>query len=45
MTDPQAVAALKLTLVASLVVVLINAVFGTLIAWVLVRDHSAARVW
>jgi len=37
-SSPQAVAALRLTLVASLVVALVNAVFGTLIAWVLVRD-------
>ena len=38
-SQPQAVAALKLTLVASLVVALVNAVMGTLIAWVLVRDR------
>jgi sulfate/thiosulfate transport system permease protein len=37
-TAPDAVAALELTLVASLLVAAINAVFGTLIAWVLVRD-------
>ena len=37
-SDPQAVAALKLTLLASLAVVAINVVTGTLIAWVLVRD-------
>jgi sulfate transport system permease protein len=37
-SSPQAVAALKLTLVASLAVAAVNAVFGTLIAWVLVRD-------
>lgn len=37
-TGTEAVAALKLTLLASLVVVLINAFTGTLIAWVLVRD-------
>jgi sulfate transport system permease protein len=35
---PEAVAALKLSLVASLVVAAINAATGTLIAWVLVRD-------
>ena len=35
---PEAVAALKLTLGVSLVVAGINAVTGTLIAWVLVRD-------
>jgi sulfate/thiosulfate transport system permease protein len=38
-TDPQSVAALKLTLGASVVVALINAVMGTVIAWVLVRDR------
>ena len=37
-TSPAAVAALKLTFVASLIVVAVNAVTGTLIAWVLVRD-------
>ncbi len=37
-TGEQAVAALKLTLIASLIVVAINAVTGTIIAWVLVRD-------
>jgi sulfate transport system permease protein len=42
-TDPQAVAALKLTLVASLVVVAINVVTGTLIAWVLVRDSFRGK--
>ena len=35
---PQSVAALKLTVICSLIVVVINAVMGTLIAWVLVRD-------
>jgi sulfate transport system permease protein len=42
-TGPQAVAALKLTLIASLVVVAINAVTGTLIAWVLVRDEFRGK--
>jgi sulfate/thiosulfate transport system permease protein len=37
-TNDQAIAALKLTLFASLVVALINAVAGTAIAWTLVRD-------
>ncbi|MGH2997188.1 MAG: sulfate ABC transporter permease subunit CysT [Gaiellaceae bacterium] len=37
-SSPQAVAALKLTFLASLAVVVINVVAGTLIAWVLVRD-------
>ncbi len=40
---PQAVAALKLTVIASLIVIAINAVFGTLIAWVLVRDEFPGK--
>jgi sulfate/thiosulfate transport system permease protein len=42
-TDRQAVSALKLTFVASLAVVGINAVAGTLIAWVLVRDDFRGK--
>jgi sulfate/thiosulfate transport system permease protein len=42
-SSPQAVAALKLTLIASLIVVAINALFGTLIAWVLVRDDFPGK--
>jgi sulfate transport system permease protein len=42
-TNPQAVAALKLTLVASGIVVAINAVAGTIIAWVLVRDEFPGK--
>lgn len=42
-TSPEGVAALKLTLVASLGVAIINAVTGTLIAWVLVRDSFAGK--
>jgi sulfate/thiosulfate transport system permease protein len=38
-TEPQAVSALKLTLAASVAVALINAVMGTIVAWVLVRDR------
>jgi sulfate/thiosulfate transport system permease protein len=38
-TDSQAVAALKLTLIASLIVAAANACMGTVIAWVLVRDR------
>jgi len=37
-SSPEAVAALKLTLIVSAIVVAINAATGTLIAWVLVRD-------
>jgi sulfate/thiosulfate transport system permease protein len=42
-TNPQAVAALRLTLIASVIVVVINAVSGTLIAWVLVRDEFPGK--
>ena len=42
-TSPQAVAALKLTLVASLVVAVINAFAGTAIAWTLVRDRFVGQ--
>lgn len=37
-STPEAIAALRLTFGAALVVVVINVVMGTLIAWVLVRD-------
>jgi sulfate transport system permease protein len=42
-SNKEAVAAIKLTLIASLAVVAINAVFGTLIAWVLVRDEFPGK--
>jgi len=42
-TSPGAVAALKLTFGASVVVALVNAVMGTLIAWVLVRDDFPGK--
>ncbi len=42
-TNPQAVAALKVTLGLSLAVVAINAVIGTVIAWVLVRDSFPGK--
>jgi sulfate/thiosulfate transport system permease protein len=38
-SSPQAVAALRLTLVVSLLVALTNAVMGTIVAWILVRDR------
>ena len=43
MTEPQAVAALKLTIGASVVVALLNAVLGTITAWVLVRDDFRGK--
>ena len=42
-TDPQAVASLKITLGLSLAVVAVNAVVGTTIAWVLVRDSFPGK--
>jgi len=42
-SSPQAVAALKLSFGASLVIALINGVVGTLIAWVLVRDEFRGK--
>ncbi|MGH3015764.1 MAG: molybdate ABC transporter permease subunit, partial [Gaiellaceae bacterium] len=42
-TSPTAVAALKLTFAASLFVVAVNTVTGTLIAWVLVRDDFRGK--
>ena len=42
-TSPQAVAALQLTFTVSAAVTLINALIGTLIAWVLVRDDFAGK--
>jgi len=42
-TNPQALAALRLTFLASLVVVAINVVAGTIIAWVLVRDSFRGK--
>jgi sulfate/thiosulfate transport system permease protein len=42
-TTPDAWAALKLTIVASIIVALINLVMGTLIAWVLVRDSFPGK--
>ena len=42
-SDPQAVASLKTTFGASLAVVAVNAVAGTAIAWVLVRDDFRGK--
>ena len=42
-TIPQAVAALRLTVLVSLAVAAINAVAGTVIAWVLVRDEFPGK--
>src|SRR5206468_11002262 len=42
-SSPEGVAALKLTLGASLVVSALNAVLGTITAWVLVRDDFRGK--
>ena len=42
-SNRQAVSALRFTLVVALVVAAINSVFGTLIAWVLVRDEFRGK--
>src|SRR6266545_1432165 len=42
-TTPQALAALRLTFTVALAVVAVNAVVGTLIAWVLVRDQFPGK--
>ena len=42
-SSPQAVAALELTMVVSTLAVLTTAVFGTIIAWVLVRDDFTGK--
>lgn len=44
-SNPEAVAAIKLTLITSAIVVAINAVSGTLIAWVLVRDEFPGKAF
>jgi sulfate transport system permease protein len=42
-TEPEAIAAIRLTLISSLIIVAINATMGTLIAWVLVRDEFRGK--
>lgn len=42
-TTPDAWSALKLTIVASIIVAVINMIMGTLIAWVLVRDNFPGK--
>jgi sulfate/thiosulfate transport system permease protein len=42
-SSPQAVAALKLTVITSLIVVVVNGFFGTVLAWVLVRDEFPGK--
>jgi sulfate/thiosulfate transport system permease protein len=42
-SEPEGWAAVRLTLITSLVIVAINAVMGTMIAWVLVRDEFPGK--
>jgi sulfate transport system permease protein len=42
-TSPQAVRSLELTVIASLIVVTLNAFFGTILAWLLVRDEFPGK--
>jgi sulfate transport system permease protein len=42
-TSPAAKSSLELILVCSLIVVAINAVFGTIVAWLLVRDNFPGK--
>src|SRR6476659_720078 len=44
-TSPEGIAALKLTLGMSLLVVVLNAVLGTITAWVLVRDEFRGKAF
>ncbi|MBC7630188.1 sulfate ABC transporter permease subunit CysT [Aeromicrobium sp.] len=43
LTNPQTASALRLTVTQSLIVTAVNIVFGTLIAWVLVRDEFPGK--
>jgi sulfate transport system permease protein len=42
-TSPLAIKSLKLTVVCSLIVVIINGFFGTILAWLLVRDKFPGK--
>jgi sulfate/thiosulfate transport system permease protein len=42
-TSPLAKKSLELTVVCSLIVVILNAIFGTILAWLLVRDHFPGK--
>jgi len=42
-SSPLAVSSLKLTVICSLIVVVVNAIFGTIIAWILVRDDFPGK--
>ena len=42
-TSPLAKSALELTVICSLIVVVVNAIFGTILAWILVRDEFPGK--
>jgi sulfate transport system permease protein len=42
-TSPLAKSALELTVICSLIVVVLNAIFGTILAWILVRDEFPGK--
>ena len=42
-TSPLAVSTLELTVICSLLVVVLNAIFGTILAWILVRDEFPGK--
>jgi sulfate transport system permease protein len=42
-TSPQAKRSLELTVICSLIVVVINGIFGTILAWLLVRDEFPGK--
>jgi len=42
-TEPEAIAAIRLTVLSALAIVAVNGVLGTLIAWVLVRDEFPGK--
>jgi sulfate transport system permease protein len=42
-TSPLAVSSLELVIICSLIVVVLNAIFGTILAWILVRDEFPGK--
>jgi sulfate/thiosulfate transport system permease protein len=44
-TSPSALSALELILVCSLIVVVVNGFFGTIVAWLLVRDNFPGKAF
>jgi sulfate transport system permease protein len=42
-TSPLAISSLKLVVICSLIVVVLNAIFGTILAWILVRDEFPGK--